>query len=118
LENNDDAHNRRVFIHCLDFYILISLCQEPINAVMAKRRTREEKVAAKHDFTISWDPSTSVKSQKHNQSQSKGFSPGVAKSSVTMGTNFGLASIKKDLIKSISAASFIILAELVIYFFS
>jgi hypothetical protein len=85
--------------------------------VMAKRRTRKEKAAAKHEFTVSWEPSSSVKSQKQSSLSSPNIQSSTLKSPMPMGTNLELASIKKDLIKSISAASFIILSELVIYFF-
>lgn len=84
---------------------------------MAKRRTRKDKVAAKHDFTISWEPTTSVKSQKLNYTDNGMTNVPPSKKTVSTGMSLDLASIKKDLVKSISVAGFIILFELVIYFF-
>lgn len=84
---------------------------------MAKRRTRKEKETAQHEFAISWDPENTVKSQKHKRVVSEAVSLSTSKSSNTTASILELGSIKKDIIKSISIASFILVFELVIYFF-
>jgi len=84
---------------------------------MKKRRTRKEKQSAEHKLTISWEPTSTVKSQKPLSSSGSLSQQSTSKNSVSMGLDVDLASIKKDLVKSLSFASFIILFELVIYFF-
>lgn len=97
------------------------------------RRTKKQKVAAKHSFTISWKPSgaktanqlsgtkktiskPTVKRQKNTR-----ITPG---SSRDIGTKYAKKSgkdghivlLKRDLVKSLSLASLILGIEIVIYF--
>lgn len=86
---------------------------------MAKRRTRKDKKEAKHNIKISWEPQESASKktykkkrkskQKHNKTSSKN------KYSYS-GDKKLVYSIKKDIIKSLGLAGFIISIELVIYF--
>lgn len=87
---------------------------------VVKRRTRKDKIAPKHNFTISWDPSVSrstVKSQK-SQIEPK-LSANIVKTKNATNTvlNLDLASMKRDLLKSLLISLFIVIFEVVIYFF-
>lgn len=87
---------------------------------MAKRRTRKDKSTAKHSFTVSWDPTLSksaVKSQKSQTEAKLSTNPLHTKNATNMALNLDLGSIKRDLVKSLSLSLFIIIFELVIYFF-
>jgi len=96
---------------------------------MAKRRTRKQKEAAKHTFTVSWDPSADKASSKAKSSLSeptvKGQfknrqKPGSAKPKTVKNANYmvkdeSLSNIKHDIVKSLSLALVIVGLELVIY---
>jgi hypothetical protein len=94
---------------------------------MAKRRTRKQKEAAKHQFKISWKPNeneakrgtseANVKGQfrkseakKPNSKPSKNYSNYTAKSE-------NLAVIRKDIVKSLILAGMIVASEIMIYLF-
>lgn len=89
---------------------------------MSKRRTKKEKLAAKHQFAISWQPSTKtstpqahVKGQFTNRQVEAGR-PGVKeKRADFLDKDSNLSKIKKDIKKSLIIVSLIIGTELVIY---
>lgn len=87
---------------------------------MAKRRTRKDKETAQHTFTVSWNPelhNLAVKSQKKdNPASSRTIDPYTKNPSVTA-IPFDLASIRQDILRSLATSAFILLFELVIYFF-
>ncbi|KKR30604.1 hypothetical protein A2715_00260 [Candidatus Woesebacteria bacterium RIFCSPHIGHO2_01_FULL_39_32] len=92
---------------------------------MAKRRTRAQKESARHSFSISWSPNNSkakksisepdVKGQlldsvkRTSQKIEKGESAKYSEKDVN------LASIKKDIARSLILAGFILTTELVLY---
>lgn len=91
---------------------------------MAKRRTKKDKVNAKHQFNVdieklaSSDPNTpTVKGEKNSSLKPKINKSSTSKSAILMAKEVGLASIKKDIIKSLSLAVFILAIELMIYLF-
>lgn len=89
---------------------------------MAKRRTRKQRQEAKHPFSVHWEPEAkngsskpSVKGQFKNSGSGKklsGTSSKLAKNTAELGS---LASIKKDIIKSLILAGVILASEVVIY---
>lgn len=92
---------------------------------MTKRRTRKDKQQAKHQFTVSWSPGSSeaenlnsepsVKRQIITGSKlaSKNFVKTKKASNLVKESN--LASIKKDIIKSVALAGLILASEVVLY---
>lgn len=96
---------------------------------MAKRRTRKQKERAKHQFTLSWEPSTSitkpkaktssnratVKGQIKKPSSSTKSEPNRSKIASITAKDKSLASIKKDLAKSLVIASLILSMIVMIY---
>lgn len=91
---------------------------------MAKRRTRKDKESAKHNFTISWKPeiekvlfepnvnrqTKNIKNHPHPKSVIRNNAESTEK-----GKN--LASIKKDIFKSLTLALLILTSELMLYLF-
>jgi hypothetical protein len=92
---------------------------------MAKKRTRKQKIQAKHPFLISWEEGkkerskASLKAGVKRQSQKtighKSASKRHEKSTHYSAEFDGLASVKKDIIKSLSIASLIVGIEIVLY---
>lgn len=89
---------------------------------MAKRRTRKDKEKAHHSFLYSWQPEPEKARNRHNVkgqfvSSLKGTSLKAdgAKSANKLAKDDSLASIKRDIVKSLILASFILGAELVVY---
>ena len=89
---------------------------------MTKKRTKEDKAQAKHPFLISWDktsssqaPALHVKGQKENQQITKKGSGTTLNKSDISASIINLASIKKDIVKSLLIASFILSLELMLY---
>ena len=89
---------------------------------MSKRRTRKQKESAKHSFTVSWEGGrkeaavkSNVKRQfgKLNKSDLKIINDKESADYSVKDKN--LASIKKDLVKSLILASFILITEMVLY---
>jgi len=104
-------------------------CQEDINAVVAKRRTKKQKQSAKHKFTLSWKPSSlnqDFKAEKRSDKPDvkrqiqidkkteilKNIKTEIAVNSVKQNN---LASIKKDILKSLILAGIILASEVVLY---
>lgn len=91
---------------------------------MAKRRTRKQKRNAKHNIKITWEPKEdpssgpdSVKSQNASASK-KARRPASDQKRGNYTANSGiLASIKKDIVKSLSLAGLILGLEMMIYLF-
>lgn len=95
---------------------------------MSKKRTRKQKESAKHNFSIHWEPDAGseaktstteadVKRQlkyKKARSSSRLHAP---KYTVDTGDINSLASIRKDIYKSLGLTGFILALELVIYLF-
>lgn len=87
---------------------------------MAKRRTRKDKETAHHSYTVSWKPSASlepVKKQKNMKTESAQLASQSVNNATVVAFNLDLASIQKDLLKSLFISAFIIAFEVVIYFF-
>ncbi len=89
---------------------------------MAKRRTRKEKLSAKHNFAISWNPEPkkdgpepNVKRQLPKTINSNSSNTKADKSAEFTEKSTLLATIKKDLAKSLLFAASIIASEVVIY---
>ena len=89
---------------------------------MSKRRTRKQKQEAKHTFTISWEPGnkeigadSSVKRQFRKGSKAPKSQDSQNKLSENTVKDMDLASIKKDIAKSLILASFILASEIVLY---
>jgi len=90
--------------------------------LMAKRRTRKDKEKAHHSFSYSWQPEPEKAPSRHNVkgqfvSSLKDTSSKAdrAKSANKLAKDDSLASIKRDIVKSLILASFILGAELVVY---
>ena len=97
---------------------------------MAKRRTRKQKQKAKHQHLLSWDPTepntvseakvqTSepvVKGQFKSGSGSIKSKSKTSKNAPNMAKDYNLASIKRDITKSVFLASLILSLQVVIYF--
>jgi len=89
---------------------------------MAKRRTKKDKKKAKHAFTIKWDSGSTrlnfepdVKGQIpeiKNEIKPKAHDIRHAEFSAS---NVNLATIKKDITKSLILASLILASEVVLY---
>ena len=89
---------------------------------MAKRRTRKQKEKAKHTFSYNWENMPEkdffephVKRQIKNQLQTANAEVTHSENAMLSAKDTSLASIKRNLIKSIIIASLILIAELVIY---
>jgi hypothetical protein len=89
---------------------------------VAKRRTKKQKAGAKHPFLISWEnepentsSSKPVKGQFKSKSKLKTGSGSKSKNAQLLDKQGYLASIKKDLFKSLVLAGFILALQIVIY---
>ena len=98
---------------------------------MAKRRTRKQKQEAKHRLTVSWKPSALSSESEAKKSTSeanvkrqitKDFrteEPKIVKTkgADSMEQNLILASVKKDIAKSLILSGIILASEVVLYLF-
>ena len=91
---------------------------------MAKRRTKKQKKNAKHNIKITWGPKDdtgskrhSVKDQKKLRTKSKLKDASNKQNSSFKAKPTVLASVKKDIVKSLSLAGLIIGLEVMIYLF-
>ncbi len=83
---------------------------------MAKRRTKKQKEKAKHVFSVSWVPSEpGVKGQFNSELKKPGASSGKHESALSLAKDGSLASIKKDILKSLIIVSLILALEVVLY---
>lgn len=89
---------------------------------MAKRRTRKQKEKAKHQFTLSWEPEpkkasskATVKGQFKTKPEPKKFLTLMRKKAKSSAKLDDLASVRRDIIKSLILASLVLSLELVIY---
>jgi len=92
---------------------------------MAKRRTKKQKIKAKHIFTNPVQNSVitsntdkagqAVKGQFNFQTRSASGTGGTIKYAVIQEKDRSLATIKKDLLRSLAIASFILALEMVLY---
>jgi HEAT repeat protein len=89
---------------------------------MSKRRTRKEKEKAKHPFTYNWENTPEkafseprVKRQIKNQVQPNSNKMSHSENAMLSAKDASLASIKRNIRKSIIIASLILIVELVIY---
>jgi hypothetical protein len=89
---------------------------------MSKRRTRKEKLSAKHNFAVSWNPEPKEDHSEPNVKRQ--FPKPINKTSSNTKTNklvnltdksILLATTQKDLAKSLLFAASIIASEVVIY---
>ena len=89
---------------------------------MSKKRTRKQKIKAKHNFNIKWDEGNSklkfepnVKRQlKNEEKETQDESENNKISEYSVKTQ-NLATIKKDIAKSLILASLIFASEIVLY---
>jgi hypothetical protein len=91
---------------------------------MTKRRTKKQKEKAKHQFLLNWKPEAKivtsepvVKGQFKKAPRHKSPKLGKTKKALLSAKDRNLASIRKDIFKSIIIASLILSLELVIYLF-
>jgi len=96
---------------------------------MSRRRTKEEKLKAKHSFTISWKPNkespkteakndlfeATVKGQFENQLEKKESKNPKIKRGDYLDKFDNLGTIKRDLLKSLIIAGIIVASEIVLY---
>jgi len=89
---------------------------------MGKRRTRKQKEAAKHQFSISWTPKpqrsypeASVKGQIENEPSHKLARGQRAKKAKLLAKEGNFEAYKADTLKSLILASIVLAAELVLY---
>ncbi|OGM57798.1 hypothetical protein A3E46_01820 [Candidatus Woesebacteria bacterium RIFCSPHIGHO2_12_FULL_46_16] len=89
---------------------------------MAKRRTRKQKEEARHSFALSWSPEAKkdhseldVKGHLKNEAGRSLGQASTTKSADLLAKETSLASIKRDILKSIFLASLILGTELVLY---
>jgi len=92
---------------------------------MGKRRTKKQKINARHNYAIGISNEGGSVSFSHtvNRQNKKTLdrpsdkTPNPKKTNV-MADSYNLASIKKDLIKSLIISSLILALEMMIYFYS
>lgn len=89
---------------------------------MGKRRTKKDKLNAKHQFTLSWQPSSSeatlqtpVKRQKLQEKISVEKEKPASKKADSLVQDDQIVGIKKGILKSLILASLILGTELVLY---
>ena len=89
---------------------------------MGKRRTRDQKVAPHHHFTVSWSPeakkeglASGVKGQITRGSEAESGASHVQKSAVTLAKQDDSRLAKRAILRSLLLVSFILALELVIY---
>lgn len=89
---------------------------------MAKRRSKKQKIGAKHPFLVSWSPSTneakeskSVKGQKESSNTGTSKAGIKTKYAVNKAEQSELDRIRHEIKKSLSLASLVLGLELVIY---
>jgi hypothetical protein len=96
---------------------------------MAKKRTRKQKEKVKYDFLIDWNPDNAkfkneakmsdseavVKGQFAKSQKTKKRSSPKPKKAITTAKEGYLASIKRDLVKSLILAGVIIASEIMLY---
>lgn len=95
--------------------ILVNLCQDEnnskVSAKMAKRRTRKQKVQAKHKFIF--EPA--VKGQFKNEPKTTLLSKPDSKKAKKLANLTDLVSLKSDIIRSLILASLVLGLEIMIY---
>lgn len=83
------------------------------------RRTRKDKQNAVHHFSLSWSPEAKNKASVKRQIVSAGgrlkAKQSDKKNALLLAKEAGLASIKKDLVKSLILSSLILTLEVVLY---
>jgi len=94
---------------------------------MAKRRTKKQKEKAKHNFQVSWEPSSSKDKKSRSEASVKGqlttdkIRSGSKRKNNNItkitGQNDDLASIKKDIRKSLLFTAIILASEIVLYLY-
>lgn len=96
---------------------------------MSKRRTKKQKAKAKHQFLLSWQPEPLTRKPKAKSGQFKATVKGQLKKQAHLGTNTRrksnipdfqakndpLALTKRDIVKSLILASFVLALELMLY---
>jgi hypothetical protein len=83
---------------------------------MAKRRTKKQKEGAKHVFNVSWAPSEAgVKGQFNFEPKKPRAGSHKHESALSLAKDASLASIKKDIVKSLIVVSLILALEVVLY---
>ena len=89
---------------------------------MAKRRTKKQKAGARHTFNISWAPGQeveagkpSVKGQFNIEPKKVNPRPHQHENALNLAKDGSLASIKKDIVKSLILVSLILALEVVLY---
>ena len=89
---------------------------------MAKRRTKKQKQGARHTFNISWVPGEEieagkpgVKGQFNIEPKKPNPSSHKRESALNLAKDASLASIKKDIVKSLILVSLILALEVVLY---
>jgi hypothetical protein len=89
---------------------------------MPKRRTRKQKVGAKRQFLLSWEPaqnepiSNTVKGQFKNDKITTNLVVDNKKNANNLEKDEQLASVKRDITKSLILVSLVLCLELVLYF--
>jgi len=91
---------------------------------MAKKRTKNQKREAKHNFTFSWNPTspeaksgTHVKGQFKNEANSSSLDSNDSKNSIKSAQTEELVKTRKNIFKSLILAGIILALEFVLYFF-
>jgi uncharacterized protein with von Willebrand factor type A (vWA) domain len=86
---------------------------------MGKRRTRKDKVEARHTVQISWSPEASnkpgVKGQSKNTQKPEAIKISKRESAEQSAKESQIKAVKKDLVRSVLIALGIITLELVLY---
>lgn len=89
---------------------------------MGKRRTRAEKEKARHSFLYSWQGQPEkgqvrhdVKGQFKNEPNDASLKHRKANNANVLAKDSTLASIQRDMVKSLILASLILAAEVVVY---
>ena len=89
---------------------------------MTKRRTKKQKQGARHTFNLSWAPGEEneprkpgVKGQFNIEPKKPNPSFHKRESALNLAKDASLASIKKDIVKSLILVSLILALEVVLY---
>ena len=86
---------------------------------MAQHRTRKEKEKTNYQFLISWQPKDSAQARVKGESASTKnhdkSSHGSVKSANLLTKDGTTPKVKKDIIKSLTLVSFVLILEVVVY---
>ena len=82
---------------------------------VGKRRTKKEKLKARHEFSLSWSNEANVKGQFNSEATTPSAKPVKTESAKITANDASLKPLRRNLIKSLAVASLILALEVVLY---